>query len=103
MSEKEKPLEKMTVKELRALAIEIPEITGAHGMNKPELIADIKKARGIVDDSPKKADATVRQIKARIKGFKEKRAAALAAKDSKTATIYRRRIARLKKRTRRAA
>ena len=42
---KEKPLEKMTAKELRDLAKEIPGITGAHGMNKPELLTEIKKTR----------------------------------------------------------
>ena len=43
----EKPLEKMTATELREVAKEIPEITGASGMKKEELISAIKKARGI--------------------------------------------------------
>ena len=34
----EKPLEKMTVKALREMAKDIPEITGVHGMKKDELI-----------------------------------------------------------------
>ena len=46
---KEKPLDKMTATELREIAMEIPEITGAHGMNKPDLLSAVKKARGIED------------------------------------------------------
>ncbi len=41
---KEKPLEKMTAKELRDAAIETSEITGVHGMNKVELIQPSKKS-----------------------------------------------------------
>ena len=44
---KEKPLEKMTVKELREIAKEIPEITGVSGMNKAELFSAIQTAKGI--------------------------------------------------------
>lgn len=100
---KEKPLEKMTSKELRDVAKEIPEITGVHGMNKPELISAIKQARGIVEDTAKKSSSSVREIKKKTKELRAKREAALKANDNKMATIYRRRIIRLKKRTRRAA
>lgn len=99
---KEKPLEKMTATELREMAKEIPEITGAHGMNKPELISAIKKARGI-EDNGKKAGASMRDLKAKIKALKAERSAALEAEDTRMAAIYRRRISRLKKRTRRSA
>ena len=44
---KEKPLEKMTVKDLREMAKEMPEIVGVHGMKKDELISAIKKVKGI--------------------------------------------------------
>ena len=100
---KEKPLEKMTAKELREVGKQIPEITGVYGMNKAELITAIKKARGIVDVSPKKKDASVREIKKKIKVLKAEHQAALQNKDTKMAGIYRRRISRLKKKTRRAA
>ena len=100
---KEKPLEKMTAKELRELTAGMSEITGAHGMNKAELIAEIKKVRGITDDTPQKLSHDVREVKKKIKSFKAKRADALSAGDTKTATIYRRRISRLKRKTRRAA
>lgn len=100
---KEKPLGKMTAKELRDVAKEIPEITGAHGMNKPELISAIKQARGIVEDSGKKSSSSVREIKKKIKELKAERETALNANDKKMATVYRRRIIRLKKKTRKAA
>ncbi|NNL42079.1 MAG: transcription termination factor Rho, partial [Desulfobacterales bacterium] len=50
---KEKPLDKLTVKELREIAKEIPEITGVHGMNKAELLDAIEKAKGALK-TPKK-------------------------------------------------
>ena len=100
---KEKPLAKMTAKELRELGKQIPEITGVYGMNKAELISAIKQARGIIDESPKKKDASVREIKKKIKTLRAEREAALADNDMKKAAIYRRRINRLKKKTRKAA
>jgi len=102
-AEFEKPLEKMTVKELREIALEIPQITGVHGMNKQDLLVAIKEAKGITDEPKKQASASIRQLKAKIKELKLKRQEALEAKDRKMATIYRRRISRLKKKTRRAA
>jgi hypothetical protein len=100
---KEKPLEKMTVKDLREMAKDMPEIVGVHGMKKEELIAAIKQAKGIVDVTVKKASASIRELKQDIKGLKDQRRAALESKDRKMATIYKRRISRLKKKTRRAA
>ena len=100
---KENPLEKMTATELRDLAKEIPDITGAHGMNKPELVAAIKQARGIEDTHKKKNRGSVREIKAKIQQLKKDRAAALEAQDARRAAICKRRISRLKKKTRRAA
>ena len=100
---KEKPLEKMTAKELRETAMEIPEISGVHGMNKTELVSAIKKARGIEEKVVKKGDSSVRDIKKKIKALKKDRAAALEQHDDRMAVIYRRRISRLKKKTRRAA
>ncbi|MFP4668043.1 MAG: Rho termination factor N-terminal domain-containing protein [Desulfosalsimonas sp.] len=102
--EKAKPLEKMTATELREIAIELPEITGASGMNKTELIKAIKKAKGIEDTGRKKrSDVSVRQIKEKIRELKKQRQAFLEQNDKKMADIYRRRISKLKKKTRRAA
>jgi protein-arginine kinase activator protein McsA len=100
---KEKPLEKMTAKELREIGKEMPEITGVYGMNKAELISAIKQARGIKEDAGKKADSSIREIKKKIKALKAEREAAIHNKDMKMANIFKRRISRLKKKTRRAA
>jgi hypothetical protein len=99
----EKPLEKMTSKELREVALTISEITGVHGMNKGELVSAIKKARGIEETTKKKASKDVREIKKKIQAYKLKRKEALEQKDARMATIFRRRISRLKKKTRQAA
>lgn len=99
---KEKPLEKMTAKELREIGKQIPEITGVYGMNKAELISVIKKARGIIEDAKARSDASVREIKKKIKSLKANRENALNNNDEKMADIYRRRIIKLKKKTRRA-
>jgi hypothetical protein len=100
---KEKALEKMTVKELREMAKDMPQIVGFSGMKKEELIVAIKDVKGIKDEPIKKADASVGELKKKIKEFKVQRRAALEAKDMKMATIYKRRISRLKKKSRRAA
>jgi len=100
----EKPLDKLTVKELREIAKEIPEIIGIHGMNKPELIAAVRKARGIEEKPVKaRADASVRTIKKKIRMLKAARLSAIEGDDRKKSAIYRRRISRLKKKTRKAA
>ena len=98
-----KALEKMTVKDLREMAKEMPEITGVHGMKKEELIVAIKEVKGIKDAPVKKTDASIGEIKNKIKQYKAQRQAAIEAKDKKMATIYKRRISRLKKKTRHAA
>lgn len=126
----DKPLDKMTVKDLREIAKEIPDLTGVHAMKKDDLLTAIKATQA--DDAasvatPKeagdaksevekpvaakkkgagkkeKAELTVHEIKDQIKSLKVKRQQALSDKDGKMATIYRRRISRLKKKTRRAA
>jgi protein involved in polysaccharide export with SLBB domain len=106
----DKPLDKMTVTELREIAKEIPEITGVHGMKKPELLAAIKQAKGIEDEpqkktSPPKPKARVSKaaLKAMIRDLKSKRRQALEEKDKQMAERYRRKISKLKKKTRQAA
>jgi protein-arginine kinase activator protein McsA len=98
---KEKPLEKLTAKELREIAFGIPEITGVHGMNKSELIKVIKKAKGIEDKKEKTKNASVRDLKAKIHELKKKRDEAIQAKDTTKVSMLRRRISKLKKKTRR--
>lgn len=108
---KEKSLDKMIAKDLRDMAKEIPGITGVHGMKKEELLSAIKEAKGIKDDEvkkpaekpSKKTELTVQDIKKKIRELKTQQETALKADDSKMATICRRRISRLKKKTRKAA
>jgi protein-arginine kinase activator protein McsA len=100
---KEKPLDKMTAKELREMAMATGEVVGVHGMNKAELIAAIKESRGIVDEKGKKKDIDVRALKVKIKELKDKRQKAVEEGKAKLAASFRRRISNLKKKTRRAA
>lgn len=100
---KEKPLEKMTAKELRELALTLEGIVGVHAMNKAELIAAIKEAKGIVDEKSKQKSVDVRSLKAKIRELKRKRDEAKQASNAKLVDAFRRRISNLKKKTRRAA
>lgn len=108
----DKPLEKMTVKDLKEIALEIPhdhlEIA-VSDMHKDQLVAFIKEARGISDEAPgkkvKKAKVikvalTKQEIKAKIKKLKEEQASAQELKDGEKAQVLRRRISRLKKQSR---
>jgi len=100
---KEKPLEKMTAKELRETAIATGEIVGASGMNKEELLSAIRQVRGIDEPAGKKTDSGVREMKKKMKEMKEKYQEALDTADEKMAEIFRKRAIRLKKKIRRAA
>ena len=99
---KEKPLDKMTAKELRELGLTTGVIVGVHAMNKAELIAAIKEVRRC-EEKGKKKDIDVRALKLKIKELKDKRQNAVEAGRSKLAHSFRRRISNLKKKTRRAA
>lgn len=101
-AEKEKPLDKMTVKELRDLAKESTTLTGVFGMNKPELITEIKKARGIVEEVSGKTNTTVREIKKKMRELKVVQAAAISEDNLRMARIFKKKINRLKKQTRKA-
>jgi hypothetical protein len=98
----EKPLDKMTVKELKEIGLSIPELKGVHGMNKQDLLIAIKKARGIEDSPKKTASTSVKVLKQKINSLKSQHQAVLEAKDARMAKIYQRRISRLKKKTRKA-
>ena len=100
---KEKPLQKMTAKELRELALTLEVIVGVHAMNKNELISAIKEVKGIVEEETKKKSVDVRSLKVKIRDLKGKREQAKEAGNVKLADAFRRRISNLKKRTRRAA
>ena len=98
-----KSLDKMTVKDLKEVAKEIPGLTGVHGMNKPDLLVEIKKFLGIEEAPKKQKDISLVEVKKTIKSLKVKREEAISANDKKMAKIYKRKISRLKKKTRRAA
>lgn len=100
-----KPLDKMTAKELRELVVtQIPQITGASGMAKEEILAAIKSALGMDDEEGNKG---VSPYKAQIQGLKKqikdmrKDKLELAARSDRA--ILRKKINKLKKRTRRLA
>ena len=98
----EKPLEKMTVKELREVALAIPDLTGVHGMNKQDLLAAVQAQRGIAPPAAKKSSRSVRKLKQRIRELKARKAEMAGQKDRRQAEILRRQLSRLKKQTRRA-
>jgi hypothetical protein len=109
MEDLAKQLPKMTIKELRDIAKELGA-EGVSGMKKEDLLEFIRKAKGITELRPhkiskKKAkkDLNVKELKKSIVSLKAKRAEALQKGDKRMATIYKRRISRLKKRTRRIA
>ena len=111
----EKPLDKMTVVELREIAKEIEGVTGVSGMKKDELLATIKEDRGIVDEAPvkkKKAkkksggpkkELTVKEMKAEITRMRAAKEELRKEGDRKKLNALRRRINRMKKKTRKAA
>ncbi|MBW2039027.1 MAG: Rho termination factor N-terminal domain-containing protein [Deltaproteobacteria bacterium] len=110
MAEKGKPVDKMTVKELREVAKELGA-QGVSGMKKDELLAFIRKAKGLREKQPKRVAKkkakkrvwNIKELKEKITSIKAKRAEALQKGDKRMATIYKRQINRLKKRTRKAA
>jgi len=99
-----KPLDKMTAKELRDLVIsKIPSIQGASGMDKEALVKAIKEALGITEEegaaNPYKAQ--ILNIKGQMKELRAKKAAENASRKEKD--ILRRKVNRLKKRSRNLA
>jgi hypothetical protein len=111
----EKPLDKMTVVELReALKKDAPDITGVTGMKKDQLLEALKEVRGIKDKpaakkktkkktaGPKK-EMTVSEMKQEIVRLRAERESIRQEGDKKKIEIIRRRINRLKKLTRKAA
>jgi cell division protein FtsX len=98
-------LNKMTAIELREIAKDIPGVEGVHAMKKEELLAIIKKHRGIKDRAKKaaKSPQTVKQLKGKVSLLKDEKAVAREARERKKVEILRRRINRTKKRTRKVA
>jgi hypothetical protein len=104
----EKPLDKMTVKELRDIAKDIGGVVGVHAMKKEELLVVIKEARGIKEEKPRREKKkkvgekiiTVKDLKEKILKLREEKSAAREAGNAEMVNVCRRRINRLKKQTR---
>ena len=107
----EKPLDKMTVKELRDVALEMGGIEGVTGMKKEQLLETIKKKKGLDEEvpakkkakKPAKVEGSVAELKEKIAALKKEKREAHKAKDKTKVKVLRRRISRLKKKTRKAA
>jgi len=110
----DKPLERMTVKDLREIGKEVPGVQGVHAMKKDEIISMLHEYMEVVgipfERAEKQVKAKVPKVNLSKKQLKEKAAAlrvekaeVRAAGDSKKTRILRRRINRIKKMTKRAA
>jgi len=99
---KEKPLDRMTAKELREMALGMEGIVGVHAMNKSELVAAIKKAQGIEDDKKRDKSSDVRTIKQKIRELRSQKETMREAGEKDKVQMLRKRISKLKKKTRRA-
>lgn len=100
-----KPLEKMTAKELRELAIEkIPQITGASGMDKDELLRRIKEVCGLIDDESKISPykEQIWSLKRQIKELRSQKEQ-LPDSNRQEKDKLRKKIKQLKRRTRKLA
>jgi protein-arginine kinase activator protein McsA len=100
----EKPLEKMTVKELKELALSMGTLQGVSAMKKQELIDAIKLERGIpVKARREKSPATIVQMKREIRSLRNVLTDVREAGDKTAAALTRKTISKLKKKTRRMA
>jgi len=98
---KERPLEKWTMKELREEALKLEGVQGVHGMNKDEILAALRKARGIAEAPTKKKMVNVREFKSKIAEFKKlKEQERQQGASNDRLNMLRRKISRLKKQTR---
>ena len=97
MEKKEKPLERLTAKELREMALGIGGIDGVHAMKKEELIAAIRKAKGLPEVEAKKGKApakkkekiilTKAELKKKVRELRVKKEEALQQQNWKMAGI----------------
>jgi ribosomal protein S18 len=88
-------------------------IHGVHAMKKEELIAAIRKAKGLSEEGGKKPKGparkkekkvyTIAELKQKVKELRAKKEEALQQQNWKTVEILKKRISHYKKRTRRIA
>lgn len=87
----EKSFDEMTVKELREIAKEIPDVTGIHSMKKDELLALVKGEGGAAKEKPaaKEKKETKTAAKKETKAAEKKKPAAKkkAAKKAPAKTL----------------
>lgn len=102
-----KPLDKMTAKELRELCTNnIPQITGASGMDKETLVAAVKEALGFRTDEGKKRPSPYKEqiwaLKRQVRVLRKEKDQ-IPTSQRQNRDRMRRKINLLKKRTRRLA
>ena len=100
-----KPLDKMTAKELRELVLkQVPQVTGASGLGKDELLVQIKEALGMGGEAGSKASpykTKILSMKQKMRSLRTKRTEVAGDGSRRQKEILRRQINKLKKRTRR--
>jgi hypothetical protein len=103
-------LTKLTATKLREIAMEYPEIQGAHALKKEELIIAICKARGepipVMKGGKKKKkgeEREVKKIKQEIRALKKERENAIKSNDRVLLKKLRQKIKKLKRETRKVA
>ena len=97
-----RPLEKMTVKELREIGLKVPTMVGVHSMKKAELVEQLMAVYGIEIET-KTGHEGIKDHKAKIREMRTRKAEAMEAGDKNKINVYRRKINRLKKQTRKMA
>jgi len=96
-------LQKMTVAKLREKVHEFPEVTGASGMHKDQLIDLLCEKLGIQKPHKVALGTDKSAIKAQIHALKKERDAAIAAKDAKKLHDARRKLHHLRRALHKAA
>jgi hypothetical protein len=96
-------LEKMTVAKLREKAHEFPDVTGASGLHKDQLIDLLCEKLGIHKPHKVALGSQKLAIKAQIHALKKERAAAIEAKDAGELHATRRKLHHLRRELRKAA
>jgi NAD(P)H-dependent flavin oxidoreductase YrpB (nitropropane dioxygenase family) len=98
-----KSLQRMTVPKLREEAMKLPDVSGVRGISKGELIQAIAKAHGIDLSGSHHGGSDRAELKKQIRELRSQIAQAIAAKGDVDLKKIRRRVKRLKARTRRLA
>ncbi|MBI3000722.1 MAG: transcription termination factor Rho [Deltaproteobacteria bacterium] len=99
-----KELRKMTVPKLRERAKQVTDLQGVGGMEKEALIEAIAKAEGIAYEAPPKDVTTISSVKHEIRALKKQvEEIHASSKDHAKVHRIRRKIKKLKRRTRQLA